>query len=355
VVLPNGLTVLLLENHRLPIVFAEAYVKKARLYEPAEKAGVAALVGSLLEEGTDKHTEAQIADTIEEVGGVLAMSGTGGTVKVLSPDRTVGLGLLLECLTRSTFPDDAVKRLREHLLSEIDDAQQQPQTRAQDAFHERVFGDHPLGRPARGTEDTVTKLTPDDCKTFHRSVYVPNNTVLVVVGDFDAEAVVTEVTGLTKDWKKRDLPALKVAEPKLPEKFVQKVLPMESAAQVNVYLGHVGVRRTNPDYFKLLVMDNVLGVGTGFTDRLSSTLRDRNGLAYTVRASIADTASEEPGVFEAFVGTYPDKFLQVKKMLLSEIDRFVAEPPTQAEVADAKEYLRTVLAFSLVTDADLAD
>src|SRR5438067_9404754 len=130
---------------------------------------------------------------------------------------------------------------------------------------------------------------------------------------------------------------------------------MESAAQVNVYLGHVGVRRTNPDYFKLLVMDNVLGVGTGFTDRLSSTLRDRNGLAYTVRASITETASEEPGAFEAFVGTYPDKFLQVKKMLLAEIERFVAEPPTAAEVADAQEYLRSVLAFSLVTNADLAD
>src|SRR5437763_11218838 len=98
------------------------------------------------------------------------MTTTGGRVKVLSPDRALGLDLLVDCLARSTFPDDAVKRLREHLLSDIEDAKQQPNVRAQEAFLGRVYGDHPLGRPANGTEESVEKLTAQDCKDFHRKI-----------------------------------------------------------------------------------------------------------------------------------------------------------------------------------------
>ena len=258
VVLPNGLTLLLLENRRLPIVFAEVYVGKVRLREPADKAGVAALVGALLEEGTEKRTETQIAHAIEDSGGILVMTATGGRVKVLSPDRALGFDLLVDCLTRSTFPKEAVKRLREHLLSEIEDAKQQPNSRAQEEFLERVYGDHPLGRPLNGTEDTVEKLTAKDCKEFHRTVFAPNNATMIVVGDFDTTAIVKELTDLTRHWTKRDLPKLDLPAPPMPDKFVQKIIPMESAAQLNLYLGHPGIRRNNPDYYKLQVMDNVL-------------------------------------------------------------------------------------------------
>src|SRR5205807_9554983 len=101
VVLPNGLTLLLLENRRLPIVFAEALVNRVRLHEPADKSGVAALVGQCLEEGTEKRSEHQIAQAIEDSGGLLVMNRTGGRVKVMSPDLSLGLVLLTVCLARS--------------------------------------------------------------------------------------------------------------------------------------------------------------------------------------------------------------------------------------------------------------
>ena len=353
-VLENGLTLILFENRRLPIVYAEAHVAKSRYYEPAEKNGVMTLVGLLLEEGTDKHNEKEIAQTIEDVGGSLHMSGTGGSVKVLSPDRMLGLGLMLECLTRPAFKRESVKRLKEHLQSEIEDAHSQPGSRAQDEFLHLIYGEHPLGRSALGTEDSVEGLTAKDCRNFHQQVFVPNNTVLVVVGDFDSQAVIDEVIKLTKDWKKRDLPKLDLPQPKPQEKLTQKIIPMPTAAQVNVYMGHLGIARDNPDYYKLLVMDNILGVGTGFTDRLSSRLRDREGLAYTVTASITATAGEDVGVFSAFIGTRPEKFGKVKQDIIDEINRMRKEKPTATEVNEAKDYLLGTLAFRLATNEDLA-
>jgi zinc protease len=355
VVLDNGLTLVTLENRRLPIVYAEAHVGRVRLYEPADKVGVASLVGMLLEEGTDLHDEKEIAELIENVGGVLQMSASGGEVKVLAPDRALGLGLMLECLARSEFKRDSVKRLKEHLLSEIDDRRQQPPTRAQDEFLKIIYGEHPLGRPPLGTEDSVDGLNAAACREFHRQIFVPNNTVLVVVGDFDTKTVVDEVTAMTKDWKRQELPKLDLPKPAAPEKPVEKIIRLPNTVQLNVYMGHLGIRRDDPDYYKLLVMDNILGVGTGFTDRLSSKLRDRQGLAYTVTASITGTAGEEPGVFSAFIGTDPKEFSKVKTMIREEIDRIRSEKPTAREVEEAKDYLLGTLAFRLETNKDLAE
>src|SRR5207244_12280324 len=100
----------------------------------------------------------------------------------------------------------------------------------------------------------------------------------------------------------------------------EKIVSDPNAAQVHVYLGHLGIRRNDPDYYKLLVMDNVLGVEPGFTDRLSANLRDRLGLAYTVNASIANSAGKERGAFTGFVGTFPAKFLDGKHGFLKEIN-----------------------------------
>src|SRR5262249_51823035 len=107
----------------------------------------------------------------------------------------------------------------------------------------------------------------------------------------------------------------------------------------HVFLGELGVRRDNPDYYKLLVMDYVLGTGPGFTDRLSSRLRDREGLAYTVSADITSSAGVEPGTFSAYIGTDNDNFAKVKRLFLEELNRIRDTEPSAQEVADAKAYL----------------
>lgn len=356
VVLDNGVTLLLFENHRLPVFVAEALVKHVKLLEPADKSGVATLTGMLLDEGSARHSGPEIAELIENVGGSLTMSASGGSVQVLSNDWRLGLGLLMECVTEPKFPADAFERQRRRLLSQIDDNEKQPDVKARQELQSLVFGKHPYGRPSTGTVQSVSGLKPADCAAFHKSAFVPNNAVIAVVGDFDANQVIAEIKQLCDraSWAQRDLnlPALPTIG--MPEHFSQRVLTMPDAVQLHFLMGHRGIRRTNPDYYKLLVMDYVLGTGPGFTDRLSSKLRDREGLAYTVSANITNSANEEPGMFTCYIGTDPKNFARVKKGFLDEIRRIRAESPSAEEVEDAKKYLLGNLPFQLTTNERIA-
>jgi zinc protease len=350
--LPNGLTLLLFENRRLPIVVAEALVKDVRLYEPATKSGVATLVGRLLDEGTTKHKGPEIAELIEDTGGALSFSSGGGSVKVLTPYRKLGLSLLFECLSQPTFEAEAFNRQREQLLAEIEDAETKPDARAAKEYRSLVYGKHPFARYA--TTKSVSALKPEDCRAFHKQVFVPNNTVVAVVGDFDSKQVTEEIKELTANWKKAPLTRPTVSPAVMPEKFTQKVVTMPEAKQLAFYMGHPGIRRNNPDYYKLLVMDYVLGTGPGFTDRLSAAIRDRKGLAYTVRANITSGAGEEPGLFTCYVGTEPKNFAEVKGIFLKELNRIRDEAPANNEVTDAKDYLLGSLPFEFQSNADIA-
>jgi zinc protease len=356
VVLPNGLVLLLFENRRLPIVEAHLSVRDVDLHEPERQAGVATLTALMIAEGTARHTGPQIAEAIANVGGVLARRGTSGaSLRVLAPDRKLGLGLLLECVTEARFPKKAFTRQRAALLAAIAEAETQPDERAQKRFRAVNYGKHPFGRPSLGTSKTVAALTPADCAAFHKKVFVPNNATLAVVGDFDSKEVIAQVKKLTADWKKVPLARPKPPAPERPKEFTQIILSMPEAAQLHLYLGHVGVRRNNPDYYKLLVMDYILGLGEGFTDRLSSRVRDRAGLAYTVSASITSDAGLEPGLFTCYAGIDKENFARVKKIILEELKRIRDTKPSARELADVKAYLTGSRLLSFTTNGGIAE
>lgn len=354
VVLANGLTVLLLENHRLPIVVAEAQVADVRLREPANLSGVAALMGEMLEEGTTRRTGQAIANLIENAGGQLVFDSQGGTVKVLTPDTAIGLELLLDGLIRPSFPTASLERKREQLLSDIADVETQPQNRARNRFQALVYGSHPFGRSRLGSREVVQRLTTQDLRVFHKQTFAPDTTTVAIVGDFDTDTVVRQLERLTAGWKPLRAEKPRPPAPPQAQRPVEVILSDPTASQTHVYIGHIGITRNNPDYYRLLVLDNILGTGPGFTDRLSATLRDRQGLAYTVTAQITGSAADQPGLFLGYIGTFPDKYLWVRDGFIKEIHRMRDEAPTRQEVEDAKQYLLGSLPFRFETNQQIA-
>lgn len=361
VVLDNGLVLLLLENHDLPVFAMQTFSRSGLLCESEDHAGLANLVGQLLEDGTadpdgkTRRTAEDIAAAIENVGGRLSTSATGVEATVVSKDRDLALDLVFDILQHAAFPEEWVEQRRQMILAGIAAKNDNPQQLARDAYMETVYGRHPLHRPAEGYPDTVRSLTRDDCLSHYRRFFVPNNTLVAVVGDFDPAALEARIRDLTKSWKVGLLDFPEFPEAVKPAQGGSRGVSLPDAKQLNTYVGHLGIRRGDPDFFALLVMDNVLGTGSGFTDRMSRTIRDEKGLVYSVGANISYSAGVEPGTFRAFFATTPQKYAQALSMVLAEIERIRKEPVPAEELEAAKAYLTGSFALEMETSGQLAD
>jgi zinc protease len=139
----------------------------------------------------------------------------------------------------------------------------------------------------------------------------------------------------------------------MPAPGIDVHLPMERE-QVHVYVGHPGIRRTNPDFYALAVMDHILGTGPGFTSRIARRLRDEMGLCYSVHASITSNAGEEPGTFSAYIGTSAEHRPKAIDGFLEEIERIRQDLVTEQELSDVVEYLTGSYVFAFERNMQLA-
>jgi len=355
--LPNGLKVLMVENSSVPAVSLNASVMAGARYDPEEKAGLALMVSRLLDEGTENRSSLEIAEAIESVGGSIDADGSFERIVVsagvLNKDVDLGLELLSDLLMRPVFPPEYVIKEKERTLSEIRSAKDRPQVIAGWAFNELIYQNHPLHRPSHGYPETVERITRDDLRAFHKQYFVPNNVILSIVGDFHVADLLPKIQKAFGSWPERKIEFPKYPMPVRQKEKRQKFINMP-AQQLNIYLGHLGVSRTNPDYYALQLMDTILGGGAGFTARIPQRLRDELGLAYTTFASITMTAGIDPGRFIAFIGTSPENQTLATEGLVNEIRRIIEEPVTKEELQDAKDYLTGSFVFAFESVSQIA-
>ena len=356
-VLENGLKVLLVENPSIPTVSLNASVMTGARYDPEPKAGLALMASRLLDEGTENRTSLEIADAIESVGGAIDADGSFErlvvSAGVLNKDVDLGLELLADLLIRPIFPQEYVDKEKERTLAEILSAKDRPQVVAGWAFNELVYQDHPLHRPSHGYPETVERINRNDLLDFHRQYFAPNNVILSIVGDFRISELLPRIQNTFGGWA-----AKTIVHPTYPSPVKQtgkrkKFIAMP-AQQLNIYLGHLGVTRTNPDFYALQVLDTILGGGAGFTARIPQRLRDELGLAYTTFASITMTAGLDPGRFISFIGTSPENMKLATEGLVNEIRRIIEEPVTAQELQDAKDYLTGSFVFAFESSPQIA-
>ena len=356
-VLGNGLKVLLVENPSIPTVSLNASVLTGARYDPETKAGLAIMVSRLLDEGTETRTSLEIADAIESVGGAIDADGSFERIVVsagvLKKDIDLGLELLSDLAIRPVFPQEYVDKEKERTLAEIASAQDRPQVVAGWAFNELVYQNHPLHRPSHGYPATVERIDRNDLIEFHRQYFVPNNVLLSVVGDFRVPEILPKIERAFGSWRSRPLSFPTYPAPVRQTGKRTKFIRMP-AQQLNIYIGHLGITRTNPDFYALQVLDTILGGGAGFTARIPQRLRDELGLAYTTFASITMTAGLDPGRFVAFIGTSPENMKLATEGLVNEIRRIIDEPVTAEELQDAKDYLTGSFVFAFESSPQIA-
>ena len=354
VVLDNGLVILVNENPTSPLVSIVAHVESGQRYEPEAKAGVSYLMGELLDGGTKDRSAQRIASDLEYIGGVLSTTSSGIRIKVRTQDLGRGLQTAADCLRRPIFPADRVAFERDRQLAGIQHDADNPKKIAHTVFDDLVYGAHPYHRPAKGYAETVRRLGRKDVLEYHRKYFVPDNLILVFAGDVKTEEVVRRVEDVFGDWKpaKPEFPPIPAVRR---QKNVRRKWHDMKRAQIHVYLGHLGIRRSDPDYYPLYVLDEILGHGAGFTDRISRKLRDEQGLAYSVNASSTEYAGKEPGVFYAYIGTSRENYDKAVEGFLEEIRRVRVEEVTPEELRSAQTYLVHHYVFGFETNSQRAN
>jgi len=338
-VLANGMTLLHSEKTVLPIVTVVVAIKAGSIAEPAEKSGLANLTADLLNEGTKTRSSKEISDAIEFVGGSLSTSGGADyitlSLSVLKKDIGLGFDLLSDIVLNPAFSIDEIQRRKTAIKNAIIQQKEEPDSIASKAFAEAVFKKHPYGRPTEGTEESLDRITREDITSFHQGYYLPNNTIMTVVGDLSKTELKSLLDRYFINWQRRDIKELSLPIPAFEDK--PKVIKIQKKlTQANIILGHLGIKRDNPDYYAVSVMNYILG-GGGFASRLMDNIRDNKGLVYDVHSSFS--VNKYTGSFQAGLQTKSESANAAIAEVLKEMERIRTEPVSDKELSDAKSYM----------------
>ncbi|MET0516375.1 MAG: pitrilysin family protein [Nitrospiraceae bacterium] len=335
----NGMTVLFLEQHYLPTVELHALIKIGSAHDPQEKAGLANLTANLLDEGTTTRSSKQIAEQIDFVGGSLSARAsedfTTATARVLKKDVDLGFTLLADILIHPAFQKQEFERVRAQIVGEIASDEDDPGHVALKAFNQLVFHGHPYRWPANGTAESLSKITVSDIQQFHAREYLPNQTILAIVGDLTQDQAATLVATHFGSWKK-GTPAPFTAKKPTPVERKMVQLIEKDLTQSTIILGHTGISRNNPDYYAITVMNYILGAG-GFSSRLMDSIRDKQGLAYGVMSHF-DTRLM-PGAFMVNLQTRTEATNQAIIGVLNELKNIRETLVSDQELNEARSFI----------------
>lgn len=353
-VLSNGLTLLTVERHNLPMVKVAVGLNAGSLMEPEEKAGLANLTASLLTEGTQTRTSREISEAIEFVGGSVGAGGGDDystvSLSILKKDVELGFDLLSDIMLHPSFPEDELNKKKERIKAGLKAQEEDPGFVASKEFKKAVFGSHPYGRLVTGTEETVDAISREDIVRFHSSYYVPNAAIMAVVGDITAAEITALLEKYFSDWHSGDIG--KNGQLLLTPKRERKTVTInKDLTQATIKLGHQGVSRNNPDYYAVSVMNYILG-GGGFASRLMLNIREEKGLVYDIHSFFA--ADKYGGSFQVGLQTKNESANVAIKEVLGEIKKIKTEPVSDAELSDAQSFLTGSFPMRIETSSRIA-
>ena len=354
-VLENGLTLLVRSSRALPIVNIKVMVQSGSLWEQEGRAGLANLTALLLTRGTATRTAAQIDESVDFIGASLSSSAGRDLseldLTVLKKDLPKGLELLADTLLHPAFDQGEITRKVQELKAALRKRQEDPGDVAQEVFDDLVFGSHPYGRLLEGREATLTAITRDEIVGFYRDHYTPERIFVTVVGDVDRSEITGQIRALLGSWPQGKATVKRATEPTpLQGKIVVKKVD-RSVTQANIILGHQGIRRDNPDFYALTVMNYILG-GGGFSSRLVERIREQKGWAYDVSSQFSPGL--ERGAFQVVLQTKNETAGPAIQEVVRELQKIREQGVTDQELADAKAYLTGSFPLRLDTNAKLA-
>jgi len=299
--LSNGMDVLVVEHHEVPVVSMNLVMKMGAAGDPEGKAGLASLTSDMLDEGTATRSSLDISDQLARIGSAIFI-GTGwdsttASLRTLTRHLDRALDIYADVITNPSFPDKELQRLRASRLAALKSQRDSPETIAGLVFQTVLYGrTHPYGHPLTGDEASLGSFTTDDVRGFYNTYFRPNNSAIIVVGDVKPDEVVAKLEKAFAGWKGAHVPAVDVsAAPVQRDHSAIYLVDRPGSVQSVIQIGQVGVPRSSPDFFPLLVMNRILGGAS--SARINLNLREEKG--YTYGASSAFSFRRGAGPFTA--------------------------------------------------------
>jgi predicted Zn-dependent peptidase len=352
--LPNGLKLLIVEQHELPLADFVLLVGSGATADPAGKMGVANLTAAMLREGTTTRKSLDIADQAAFLGIGLSPTSSweSSTLSLHTPTAQLdsALALFADVALHPSFPANEFERLRKNRLTELLQIRDQGPAIANLVFPAIVYGNaHPYGLASIGTEASVKSLTTTDLQSYYQTNFKPNNATLIIVGDVNPARIEQEVNELLGGWQRGNVPQLTYGEPPKPATTTIYLVDKPGAAQSSFRIGGVGVPRSTKDYFALTVMNTILG--GSFSSRLNQNLRETRG--YTYGAGSRFDMRRAAGPFTASAEIVAAKTDSALLEFMKELNGIRQSIPAD-ELSRAKRYLQLQLPGNFETTQQIA-
>lgn len=351
----NGVPVYFIAARELPMVDAQILFRAGSVRD-GERPGLAQLTNGLLEEGAGDWSADTIADRLDQVGAQLATSSRRDSASValrsLTDPRYLqpAVETVARLLKEPSFAPDAVERVRQQMLTALQERAQSPGAIAQDAFFKALYGDHPYGSPADGTPASLNAITRADIQDFHHRYYTAANAVVAIVGDLDRPAAEQLANALVGGLPKGEpIPPPPPVPPLAANPTIRIPHP---SSQSHILIGQLGVSRADPDYYALYLGNHVLG-GNGLVSQLSQEIREKRGLAYG--AYSAFSPMRQTGPFLINLQTRNDQADTALQVAQTTLRQFSADGPDPQMLEEARQNITGGFALDLAGNGKLAN
>jgi len=354
--LPNGLTLLILEDHKLPTVTFTLWIRPGQLADPSDLPGLASFTADMLREGTERRSSLDIAAEADWLGATLGANARFGASYTavnaagFSDSAAQLLDLLSDIILHPAFAPAELVSYKQRQMAALEQRLANPVFLGQRAFRQVLYGDGPLGM-ASPTRDSIRRVTAEDLKHFHDQHYRPGNTILGATGDFKAGDLRVLIEKYFAAWSGSAEPPLSFAERTEPQSARITLVDRPGSVQTYIIGGSRGIRRTDPAYYSLQVMNQVLGGGP--QARLFLDLREEHGYTYGAYSNFS--AEIYPGEWLAAAAVRTPVTDGSMTRFVYQFKRISSEPVPQSELDDARHAIVANFALSLEQPARLLD
>lgn len=352
--LSNGLRVIIFEDPRLPIVSLRLAFFSGDIHDPSDATGLTSAMASMLTEGTEEYSSRQLAEKIERLGASLSATATDDFTIVAASSLSLYsediLSLMAEVVLRPNFPDSELDLYKRNTVEHLKFQRSQPPFLANEQASRLIYGSHPYATVSPKAAD-IEKLDRSQLERIHRQRMIPNNAVLIAVGDVKREELIAQLEHHFSDWPAGTATAANFPDPPVRDARTLTIIDRPGSAQSNIMLGNSAVRRDHPDYFPLLVMNQVLGAGA--SSRIFMNLREEKG--YTYGAYTRLNTKRLAGDLEATAEVRNEVTGASLKEFFFEFDRIRNELVGVDELNDAKNFLTGVFPIRAETQEGLTN